>query len=336
MTHLRDARLNKALEFAPDQAQAPAKSVGDAIQFEALRALQPMVAKPPMKPPPGHWARIKAWWLPADHMPWNAALASLLLASLVTLVWRGEDTPGAEPEAPPAPPVAAAPSATPTPEPAPAEPKSAPRPRADAARESPTAPVVRARPPVTADAAVADAASPAQFQAQVPVPAAPPAVVTPPITSSTPAEAVANAPQPSALRAAPAAKTGQSLARAESSGALASPKTGAAAEAWTALRITPAGAASGVLRSPSPAWVGLVRRLLAVAVTPAALEGEPTLEIELLQGDVPLGRLALAGPWVRWTPTGGTSRTGQADAALLRELGALVAADPVTPPDSAR
>lgn len=335
MTHLRDARLYKALEFAPDQAQAPAKSVSDAIQFEALKALQPMVAKPPLEPPPGRWARIKAWWLPADHMPWNAALASLLLASLVTLVWRGEDTPGAEPGAPPALPVAAAPGATPTPEPAPAAPKSAPRPQADAARERSTAPVARARPAVPADVAVADAAPPVQFQAQAPVPA-PPTVAPRSDVSPALAEAVANVPQPSALRAAPPAKAGQSLARAESSGALTSPKTGAAAEVWTALRITPAGVASGVQRLPSPAWVGLVRRLLAVAVTPAALEGEPTLEIELLQGDMPLGRLALAGPWVRWTPTGGASRTGQADAALLRELSALVATEPATPPDSTR
>ena len=321
MTHLRDARLHKALEFAPDMAQAPVKYVVDAIKFEAAKALQPILAKPSL----GRWVRIKAWWLPADHMPWNAALASLLLASLVTLVWRGEDTPGAETEAPPTPPVAAAPSATPTPAPVQAASKSAPRPQADVPRERSTAPAVSARLSVPEDAAVADA-----------VPAAPPVVATPPVVSPAPAEVVAAAPQPSSLRAAPAAKAAQSMPRAESAGALAGPKTGAAAEAWTALRITPAGVASGVLQPPSPTWVGLVRRLLAVAVTPAPLEGAPTLEIELLQGDMPLGRLALAGPWVRWAPTGGTSRTGQADAALLRELSALLASEPATPPDSAR
>jgi hypothetical protein len=147
---------------------------------------------------------------------------------------------------------------------------------------------------------------------------------------------MATAPQPSALRVAPSAKAAQSLARAETAGALVDPKAFATAEAWTALRVTSSGAAREVLRPSSPDWVAVVRRLLAVAVTPASLEGEPALQMVLLQGEVTLGQLALAGSWVRWTPTGGTSRTGQADAALLRELGALVAAEPATPPDSVR
>lgn len=147
---------------------------------------------------------------------------------------------------------------------------------------------------------------------------------------------MATASQPSALRVAPAAKAAQSLARAESAGALVDPKAFATAEAWTALRVTSAGVAREVLRPSSPDWVAVVRRLLAVAVTPAPLEGEPALQLVLLQGDAPLGQLALAGSWVRWTPTSGLSRTGQADATLLRDLRALVAAEQATPPDSAR
>lgn len=146
---------------------------------------------------------------------------------------------------------------------------------------------------------------------------------------------MATAPQPSALRAVPAAKVAQ-LARAESARALVDAKAFAVAEAWTALRVTSAGAAGEVLRASSPDWVAVVRRLLAVATTPTPLEGESALQMVLLQGEATLGQLAVAGSWVRWTPTGGTSRTGQADAALLRDLRVLVAAEQVTPPDSAR
>lgn len=329
MTDWRDARLKKALDFAPDRLQAPAKSLGDAIKNEASRALQ----TPTAKPSPGRWTRIRAWWLPSGQMPWNAALASLLLASLVTLVWRDEDTPGAGPHAPPTPPVATAPNATPPAVPVP--PQQAARPRANVAPEAqrdlppepPATPVARARSALPADATLADAVP----RIQAPAPAAPPG---PSVVSPAPAEAMAAAQQPPALRAAPAAKAAQSMARAESAGAPVGPK--AVAEAWTVLRVTSAGAVREVLRPSSPDWVAVVRRLLAVAVTPAPLEGEPTLQMALLQGEATLGWLALSGTWVRWAPAGEASRTGQADAALLRDLQALLSGAPATPPDSAR
>ncbi len=178
MSTLRDARLQKALEYAPDAGLTSGKSVGDAIKFEALKALQTV----PARRPQGRWARFKAWWLPPGHVPWNAAFASLLLASLVTLVWRGEDTPGAAPEAAAERPVATAPAAPP------AQAKVAPAPLVDAPRARPAAPVTKLLPttPAPTDTPAADAA-PA-------VSAAPPP----------PAEAVVAVPQASALRAAPA------------------------------------------------------------------------------------------------------------------------------------
>ncbi len=310
MSTLRDARLQKALEYAPDAGLTSGKSVGDAIKFEALKALQTV----PARRPQGRWARFKAWWLPPGHVPWNAAFASLLLASLVTLVWRGEDTPGAAPEAAAERPVATAPAAPP------AQAKVAPAPLVDAPRARPAAPVTKLLPttPAPTDTPAADAA-PA-------VSAAPPP----------PAEAVVAVPQASALRAAPApaAKAmAPSLGRAESAGAVA---TRGPWEGWTELRVTAAGRTDRVLRSATPGWAGVLQRLVAVAVTPVPLDGVPTLEVELLRGGAPLGRLELAEPWVSWTPAGEASRTGQADAVLLRELRGLVAAEPVTPPDSAR
>lgn len=304
MTALRDARLQKALEYAPDAGLTSGKSVGDAIKFAALKALQTV----PARRPRGWWARFKAWWLPPGHVPWNAAFASLLLASLVTLVWRGEHTPGAEPEAAAERPVATAPAAPP------AQAKMAPAPLVDAPRARPAAPVTKLRPttPAPAETPAADAAPPP------------------------PAEAVVAVPQASALRAAPApaAKAmAPSLGSAESAGAVA---TRGPWEGWTELRVTAAGRTDRVLRSATPGWAGVLQWLVAVAVTPVPLDGVPTLEVELLRGGAPLGRLELAEQWVRWTPAGEASRTGQADAALLRELRGLVVAEPVTPPDSAR
>ena len=151
-----------------------------------------------------------------------------------------------------------------------------------------------------------------------------------------PAEAMATSPQPPAQRAAPARKAAQDMARAESAAAQFGANAVTAATAWTVLRVASAGVVRELPRPSSPAWVGVVDRLLAVAVAPAPLVGEPALQLDLLQGNALLGRLTLAGSWVRWAPVGEASRSGQVDAALLRELQALLSVEPVVPPDSAR
>lgn len=319
MTALRDARLKKALEYAPDAGLAPVKSVGDAIKSEAMRA----VLLRPTHPRAGLWARLRAWWLPPGHVPWNAAFASLLLASLVTLLWRGEAPPGAEPETVRGLPAAAVSPTPPTPSEAPPEKTlqpAQPIPKAEAPRVRSEGPGGTAPPPV------ADAA-----------PAAPARHEAPPLPSSVPvpapAEAVAVAPQAPAMRAAPVAASAPAakamaplLGRAERSGVPAEPAARATWDGWTELRVTAAGRTDRVLRSVSPGWGGVLQRLVAVAVTAEPLGGVPTLQVDLLQGGVPLGRLELAAPWVRWTPAGGDSRTGQANAALLGDLQALLAA----------
>lgn len=327
MTALRDALLKKALEYAPDSGLAPVKSVGDAIKSEAVRA----VLSRPTHPRAGLWARLRAWWLPPGHVPWNAAFASLLLASLVTLLWRGEAPPGAEPETVRGLPAAAVSPTPPTPSEAPPEKTlqpAQPTPKAEAPRVRLVAPAVTAPPPVdyAANNRLADAA-----------PAAPARPEAPPLSSSVPvpapAEAVAVTPQAPAMRAAPVAAAAPAakamaplLGRAERSGVPAEPAARATWDGWTELRVTAAGRTDRVLRSASPGWEGVLQRLVAVAVTAEPLGGVPTLQVDLLQGGVPLGRLELAAPWVRWTPAGGDSRTGQAEAALLGDLQALLAA----------
>ncbi len=335
MTHLQDARLRKALDFAPDGTQAPTKSVGDAIKNEAFRALQ----QPLLQPTDGRWARLKAWWLPPGHMPWNAAFASLLLASLVTLVWRGEDTPGAEPEALPGLPAPASPES----------PKAQVRPQADLAQptprealhDRPVAPAVRARTPSPAAAPVADTVPvpptpPSALPSTPPLPSTlPPLVAAPGVVAPLPAEAPATSTQPPALRAAPARKAAQDFVRAESAAARVGANAVAAADAWTLVRVTSAGLVRELPRPSSPDWVAVVDRLLAVAVTPAPLVGEPALQLDLLQGNTLLGRLTLAGSLVRWAPVSEAGRSGQVDAALLRELQSLLPREPAIPSGSA-
>jgi hypothetical protein len=87
MTELRDARLRKAMEEAPDATLRPPAGTRDAIRAAAHAAVEPA------------WRR---WW-PASgpgRTPWLAAFASLLVATLVVLVWHGQEVPGARKEAP--------------------------------------------------------------------------------------------------------------------------------------------------------------------------------------------------------------------------------------------
>lgn len=97
MTMLRDARLARALDYAPDQAEVPDARARSAIRKVAIEALA--VSRPAPVPRPW-WRRL---WAPAPgaaRMPWNAALATVLLASLVTLLWHDREPPGARLDGP--------------------------------------------------------------------------------------------------------------------------------------------------------------------------------------------------------------------------------------------
>ncbi|RYY92731.1 MAG: hypothetical protein EOO24_28360, partial [Comamonadaceae bacterium] len=83
MTDLRDARLHRALEMAPDSALRPPPQARDAILAAAHAAVRPW------------WQR----WLPAaGGRRWVPALATVLVAGFVTLLWQGEEVPGAREE----------------------------------------------------------------------------------------------------------------------------------------------------------------------------------------------------------------------------------------------
>ena len=119
MTELRDARLRKALEEAPDATLQPGQRTREAIQAAAHAAVLPP------------WRR---WWNSAGErrMPWTAALATIALATLITLTWEGREPPGARREAAdtvagaPAPASAPVPAPVPVPVPAPVQPAPVP------------------------------------------------------------------------------------------------------------------------------------------------------------------------------------------------------------------
>lgn len=86
--HWQDARLKKALEQAPDAQAKPAAATRDAI----LKAAHDAVAPAPTTPPPAPWwKRALNALFGSSHMPWNAAFATLLVASFIGLLWAIND-----------------------------------------------------------------------------------------------------------------------------------------------------------------------------------------------------------------------------------------------------
>ncbi|WP_423459535.1 hypothetical protein [Ottowia sp. VDI28] len=93
LTTLRDARLTRALEHAPDAHLRPDPAARAAVLAAARKAVGPVE---PVTPAPGGWRA----WLGLNRggrhrMPWNAAFATVLVAGFVTLLWRGEPVPEA-------------------------------------------------------------------------------------------------------------------------------------------------------------------------------------------------------------------------------------------------
>jgi hypothetical protein len=91
MTELRDARLQRALDHAPDSHMTP-----DARTRAAIRAMAGKeVAGPDVAAVAAPWWKRLAGGTGSGRMPWNAVLGSVLLAGLVTVIWRNEEVPGA-------------------------------------------------------------------------------------------------------------------------------------------------------------------------------------------------------------------------------------------------
>lgn len=103
MTDLRDARFKRALDHAPDAALRPDQATRQAIKIMATKALEKGHSGRASEPVRAKWwRRIVHWWTHpsagSNPMPWNAALATVLLASLVTVLWYEQPVPQALPD----------------------------------------------------------------------------------------------------------------------------------------------------------------------------------------------------------------------------------------------
>ena len=334
---LRDARLARALEHAPDTLEPtqPAAGTRDAILRAAHKAMGAPQAQP--APPVRGWrAMVVGVWdrlMGTGRMPWNAALATVLLASFITLLWRDEPVPSAQTD----PPIAASP------------------PRADQQKEA-TAESAR-----STDSAGLAADSAAKQKTQEPsanranrdvAPAAKPERTrrsqegsAPPVMEMPPVATAPAAPAP----ASPAAEMAQAAPPAQASAPSIAPERAMSQEKSLAARRSAAVAAAGgvpqdwtelrgadgvaVARGGTGELPRLLESLRAEAAAPdaradglARAEGEaaaPVVRVDLLRAGQLLGSLELAGRRWRFIPPpgGGAASQGvlaEAEAQALR------------------
>ncbi|MEN9396273.1 MAG: hypothetical protein RLZ81_803 [Pseudomonadota bacterium] len=327
MTELRDARLKRALDHAPDAALRPSdatraaiKSIASEANAGALPAPAPRARQAPL------WHRVARWWRAGEsgsrHMPWNAALATVVLASVVTLMWFDQPVPQAVPDDAPAkaaeqiPAASSVPASVPPPAvaldvpPPPLQDASrmrAPAKRADLGARQATQP--RPEPLAkTADAPAEPKSEAAPPLAAAPMPAAAPAV----------AKALA---APSESKPALADKEKRRVEGGLAAGSRApAPPSGVD---WSELSVRRLG-------SPHALTSGQASRLLALlqAVSlRAAQAGDPVVSaanrLELSRHGEPVATLDLDQRWLRWTPVGaepGTILTGRASVAQWQAI----------------
>ena len=335
---LRDARLARALEHAPDTLEPaqPAAAMRDAILRAAHAAVDTPQTHPAAPPGRGWRAGVVGVWgrlMGTGRMPWNAALATVLLAGFITLLWRDEPVPSAQTD----PPIAASP------------------PRADQQKEA-TADSAR-----SADSAGLAADSAAKQKTQEPsanranrdvAPAAKPERArrsqegsAPPVMEMPPVATAPAAPAP----ASPAAEMAQAAPPAQASAPSIAPERAMSQEKSLAARRSAAVAAAGgvpedwtelrgadgvaVARGGTGELPRLLESLRAEAAAPdaradglARAEGEaaaPVVRVDLLRAGQLLGSLELAGRRWRFIPPpgGGAASQGvlaEAEAQALR------------------
>lgn len=242
-----DAHLRTALRHAPDAALQAPPELGAQIVAAAYRAAAeaPAPAVQAPKPARASWLWGSTWRLGA-----SGAFASVLMAGVIGLLWRGEAPgPAAEEVAPAAAAPLVQPAAAPSAEPptaaaAPVDPQPQPRPQ-------PTLPAAR---PLPARPATTDAPHLPALEAKLPP-------APPPIMEKTQADATEPLPRPLAA-AAPAAELAVPARAADSPASrLSLSGSRVATEATSA-----AGASDrlGAALAPAPAQM----RQAAVAASP--------------------------------------------------------------------
>ncbi|WP_162576560.1 hypothetical protein [Variovorax sp. PBL-H6] len=368
---LRDEALRRALLHAPDHAVVPNWRLRKAILDHAREAAMPFApaeAPEPMRP---WWQKllgIRSTKEGGGRVPWNAALATLLIGVLTAVLWQREPVPGARPDgealvhAPaqrseaPAAPASAAPAAPATAVPAPALPPQAPErallssqdipgggpapaPQAPTEPGPVSAPEQDARPPRLAERA-AGAAAPSELARRQADGAALSASAGAAAMESRKKEAAASAGQavPPPAPTAPIAPIAPTAPPALP--ALPALPTFSALSQWSRISITQRGGASRSLpRSEAQDLSALLGSAAISAVGPQPLAGAPEwrVALERSNGDV-LATFELGRSQVRWREGRGAATTGTpspaAVAALRKALQHAVEqpAQPASPP----
>jgi len=282
MNEMRDARLKKALDSAPDGEARPADAVREAIlnkaRLSAARAA----------PKPGHLA---SWW--NFSRPWNSGLATVGLVAFVgVLIWSQDLLTQAQ------------------------APQGQQAPQADVAVQAP-APVVAASTVQAPSPQVADLAQPVPPKKARPVPAHKAEALVrdqavameaerAAVTASRRQEAQENkamaaappAPVPAAVPPTPA-QVAEPEAHAASAGRIEMRVSAVAASTWTTLRIlTPKGPVLLARELLSPATQLLIQQQLSAPIPLARSSlgadlGGQGLRVELLVGERRVGQLDL-------------------------------------------
>lgn len=202
-----DAHLHAALRHAPGHDAAPPAALDARVLAQARAAT-----------PTPWWRRLASAVDRLMRPAPAAALASLVMATTIGLMWRGEVPPEALPSAPTeaaAPAPAAAPAAAQTPTPTPATAPASALSTSPAAARAPAARAIVAAKPAAAEAkATADPTpeSASRDEAVSPSLAAP--VLTPaPALQPTPAQAAAPTPMPAPTTLAGTAERSETRAR---------------------------------------------------------------------------------------------------------------------------
>ena len=344
---LRDARLARALEHAPDTLEPaqPAAAMRDAILRAAHAAVDTPQTHPAAPPGRGWRAGVASVWnrlMGTGRMPWNAALATVLLAGFITLLWRDEPVPSAQTD----PPIAASPPRADQPTQVAAESARS----ADSAGPAADSTAKQKTQEPSANRDVAPAAKPERArrsqEGSAPlIMEMPPVATAPPMAAAPPAPAAPAAPAP----ALPAAEMAQAAPPAQASAPSIAPERAMPQEKSLAARRSAAVAAAGgvpedwtelrgadgvaVARGGTGELPRLLESLRAEAAAPdaradglARAEGEaaaPVVRVDLLRAGQFLGSLELAGRRWRFTPQPGGGAAsqgvlGEAEAQALR------------------
>ncbi len=289
----RDAWLREALRHAPDADAAPSVAVRETI---LRKARAEAAAAPAARGPVGAWQRFRAAWSWLSGARVAAAFASVMVATVIGLIWwdRPIDESLRSVESP-----TTVASPTPAAEPAPTPAPSPPAPSAEPPRDLAAAAPPRTAPERKREAVRprADTSNDARREARPTSPAAP--------RAADEARAMADATDSVTDRAADSTRADKQTREIDAAREQRAETVGQAKSAAPALRSAPA-AAAGAMVAPAP------------AAAPAPASPPVAAAESRLARAAPFGALleALAEETPRWR----WQRDGRAERALTPEL----------------